>query len=213
MSILLFSCKKEKVTADMRPKDMDGNVYDTVVIGTQTWMTQNLKTTKYNDGTSITTDLDDAAWAIINVGAFTVYNANSTFNTTYYNDTYGKLYNWHAVNTGKLAPKGWHVPSDAEWTTLINYLGGTSIAGAALKDTSLLWQTPNLATNSSKFKALPGGFRNSVYDDIRLACYFWTSSLASPNTPMMLYLYANDALVHRATGNPNEGFSVRCIRD
>jgi uncharacterized protein (TIGR02145 family) len=98
--------------------DKDGNVYHTVTIGTQTWMVENLKTTKYNDGTAIPFITDNSAWANLTTPGYCWYNNDSTT----YKNMYGALYNWYAVSTGNLAPKGWHVATDAEWTTLQNYL-------------------------------------------------------------------------------------------
>ena len=117
---------------------------------------RNLKTTKYNDGTSIPNVTNDTSWSNLTTGAYCWYN-----NDVSYKNPYGALYNWYAVNTGKLAPKGWHVPSDAEWTTLITYLGGESIAGGKLKEAGTThWLSPNTeATNSTGFSALPGGRR------------------------------------------------------
>jgi len=142
--------------------DQDGNVYKTVTIGTQTWMAENLRTTKYNDGTIIPNVIDGEEWTIQTTGVYCTYN--NTFNT----DTivaYGHLYNWYTVNTGLLAPEGWHVPTDAEWTTLTDYLGGEDIAGAKLKETGIThWNRPNEleTTNETGFTALPGGYRNFI---------------------------------------------------
>jgi len=103
--------------------DIDGNVYHTVIIGTQIWMVENLKTTKYNDGTSIANVTDNVEWIGLTSPAYCWYN-----NYTSYKTQFGALYNWYAVNTGKLAPTGWHVPSHAEWTTLTNFfLGGVKV--------------------------------------------------------------------------------------
>ena len=131
--------------------DIDGNTYKTVTIGTQTWMAENLKVTKYNDGIAIPNVTDNTAWRELTTGALCDYG-----NTPSNSETYGKLYNWHAVNTGKLCPTGWHVPSDAEWTELTDYLGGTSVAGDKLKETgSTHWSNLRTgATNETGFTAL-----------------------------------------------------------
>ena len=118
-ALLIISCSKTTTTTSFvcgvsTVKDIDGNIYNTVSIGTQCWTKENLKTTKYKDGTAIPTGLNDAEWANTTTGAYAIYDNNAANNTTY-----GKLYNWYAVNTGNLAPAGWHVPTDAEWTTLI----------------------------------------------------------------------------------------------
>ncbi|MBK9327803.1 MAG: fibrobacter succinogenes major paralogous domain-containing protein [Sphingobacteriales bacterium] len=137
--------------------DIDGNVYNVVKIGNQCWMKENLKTTRYNDGSAIPTGLSNTAWEATTNGAYAIYDNNAANNTTY-----GKLYNWYAVNTGKLAPAGWHVPTDAEWTTLTTYLGGVRVAGGPMKATTL-WASPNVgATNSSGFTGLPAGYRAAM---------------------------------------------------
>jgi uncharacterized protein (TIGR02145 family) len=136
--------------------DIDGNVYHTVTIGNQTWMVENLRATHLNDGTAIPNASDTAAWFALLSPGYCWYN-NDTAN----GNTYGALYNWYAVHTGKLAPPGWHVPSDAEWTQLSTFLGGEAGAGGKMKEAGLAhWLTPNTgATNESGFMALPGGFR------------------------------------------------------
>ena len=111
------------VTATPNVVDIDGNVYHTVTIGTQVWMVENLKTTRYNDGTAIPLVTDGTAWAALTTPGYCWYNNDSAT----YKNTYGALYNWYAVNTGKLAPTGWHVPTDSEWTVLTTYLGGESL--------------------------------------------------------------------------------------
>ena len=154
--------------------DADGNYYSVVKIGTQTWMVENLKTTKYKDGTTIPLVTDNTAWTALSTPAYCWYNNDAT----YYKNTYGALYNWYAVNTGKLAPTGWHVASDAEWTTLENYLiangynydgttSGNKIAKALAATTNWTSSTYYVGAigndltknNNSGFSALPGGYR------------------------------------------------------
>ncbi len=149
--------KQRQSTPSDTVTDIDGNVYHTVTIGTQVWLVENLKTTRYNDGTSIPLVTDSAAWSNADTSAYCWYN-NDIANK----NTYGALYNWFTVNTGKLAIAGWHIPTDAEWTTLTDYLGGESIAGGKLKETGTThWRSPNAgATNESGFTALPGGHRD-----------------------------------------------------
>lgn len=158
-----FGTQSYTVSAELKSgntvTDIDGNVYQTVTIGTQVWMKENLKTTRYKDGTAIPNVTDNMQWDNLSSGAYCIYDNNAANNTTY-----GKLYNWYAVNTGKLAPAGWHVPTDAEWTTLTDYLGGDDIAGDKMRDTTFtLWEYYDgfTSTNSSGFTALPAGFRNS----------------------------------------------------
>src|SRR5664279_5386678 len=126
-------------------QDIDGNVYKNVTIVKQILMAENLKTTKFNDGTSIPLVRENSAWKDMNSPSFCWYNNDATTNK----NNYGALYNWYTVNTNKLCPSGWHVPSDAEWTTLRTYLGGDSVAGGKLKETGTThWKSPNTgATN------------------------------------------------------------------
>ena len=193
--------------------DFDGNGYDTIHIGTQVWMKQNLKTTHYKNGTIIPNVTSSSTWSGLSTGARCYYNNDSL---TYAN-TYGALYNWYAVNTGNLCPTGWHVPSDVEWTTLTTYLGGESIAGGKLKEAGFLhWNSPNTgATNETGFTALPGGFRDfsGAYYDIGYSGNWWSSTeydTASTWYRDMNYYYGN---VYRDSFNKTSGFSVRCLRD
>jgi uncharacterized protein (TIGR02145 family) len=135
--------------------DIDGNVYNTVTIGDQVWMAENLKTTKLNDGTSISNAIDNIAWASLSTPGYCWFINNRA---TY--EIYGALYNWYAVYTDKLCPTGWHVPSNSEWTTLTDHLGGAEVAGGKLKESgSSHWASPNTgATNVTGFTALPGGY-------------------------------------------------------
>jgi uncharacterized protein (TIGR02145 family) len=189
--------------------DIDGNIYSVVKIGNQCWMQQNLKTTKYNDGTSIPPGLDDATWAQDNTGAYAMYD-NDPIN----GDTYGYSYNWYAVNTGKLCPQGWHIPTAAEFQTLIATIGGES-QGGALKSTDL-WQTPNVgATNSSGFSATGSGFRllYGPYYGISEITRFWSSSDSNDGGSIQLYL-VNDSEYVYAEGFPkSNGLSCRCLKD
>ena len=139
-------------------KDIDGNKYKTVTIGTQVWMAENLKTTKFNDGTPIPMVKENDAWANLTTPAFSWYNNDSIDNKR----NYGALYNWYTVSTNKLCPVGWHVPTEAEWATITAYLGEVGLAGGKLKDAGTVhWRTPNTgATNESGFTALPGGYRS-----------------------------------------------------
>lgn len=190
--------------------DIDGNLYHTIKIGTQTWMVENLKTTRYNDGTIISNGLDNAAWRDAVVGAYCIYDNNVANNTTY-----GKLYNWYAVNTGKLAPTGWHVPTDAEWTTLTTYLGGETVAGGKLKSTSNLWSAPNTgATNSSGFTILPAGLRNFAdgkFYYIGMFTEFWSSTYTYD--PIGRHLGFTSSSIDGRYEGMADGLSVRCIKN
>ncbi|MBN1108547.1 MAG: fibrobacter succinogenes major paralogous domain-containing protein, partial [Bacteroidales bacterium] len=158
-----------------RVTDADGNVYRTVVIGTQEWMGENLRTTKYNDGTVIPLVADSVTWSTLATPAFCYYSNN----IEYAGQGYGALYNWYALNTGKLCPSGWHIPSNSDWSVLTDYLGGESVAGGKLKETDTThWVSPNTgATDEVRFTGLPGGARGgtSVFDNLGRYGYWWTA--------------------------------------
>ena len=214
--------------------DIDGNIYELVTIGTQTWMKENLKTTKYNDGTALPNITDNTAWSALTTGAYSDYN-----NTPSNSSTYGRLYNWYAVdnnaatkvasNGGKnVCPTGWHVPSDTEWHSLILYLdqnaqdgsnhGNESlIAGSKLKETGTAhWQSPNTGvTNETGFTALPGGSRNSngSYNTIGTFGNWWSSTEYSSTLAYFRCMYNINSTVSRYGLDKPYGFSVRCLRD
>jgi uncharacterized protein (TIGR02145 family) len=206
VTVSTFTCGTSTIT-------YNGVTYNTVQIGSQCWLKENLKTTHYNDGTSIPNVTDNAIWETTTSGAYCCYDNNpSNCNT------YGALYNWYAVNTDKLCPNGWHVPSDAEWTTLVNYLGGASVAGGALKEAGTShWSSPNTsATNSSGFSALPGGVRGisgGSFSRLGNYGYWWSSTELDGSYAWYRYLYYNNASVGRDRNHKSYGFSVRCLRD
>jgi len=193
--------------------DFDGNVYHTVTIGSQVWMVENLKTTRYNDGTSIQLVTDTAAWRQLATSpGYCWYNNNVII----YGNTYGAMYNWYTVNTGKLAPTGWHVPTDAEWTILTVFLGGESVAGGKLKETGFAhWLNPNTeATNETGFTAMGGGWRDrydgSSYKSLNEYGYWWSSTSGDGRGREINYYTGN---VKRANYYANYGFSVRCVKN
>ena len=201
--------------------DQEGNIYKTIVIGTQEWMAENLNTSIYRNGGAIPTNLSSTAWQTTTNGAWTYYNDNSTFECPY-----GKLYNWYAcVSPNQLCPLGWHVPSNNEWLVLTNYLGGTAVSGGKMKTTGLttdssgLWLSPNTgATNSSGFSGLPGGYRNPFGSGGGVGSFgsYWTSSENPFTTFGYVYyrqLNANNDDVLYEDGEKRNGFSVRCLRD
>jgi uncharacterized protein (TIGR02145 family) len=211
--IAMPSCKKtEEVVTDPPPvtmKDIDGNEYPTVKIGNQTWTTVNLKTTRYTDGVVIATDLDDATWTVSTTGACTSYG-----NTTENNVTYGKLYNWYAINTGKLVPTGWHVPSSAEWETLTTYLA--TDAGGKMKANSALWVIPSVgADNTSGFTGLPGGYRNNtgVYGSVGYGGFWWASTQRNTAQSSSFRLEHANTTAFISWANKTSGFAIRCIKD
>ena len=203
-----FSCGTTSIT------DVDGNSYATVQIGTQCWTQSNLTVSKYRNGDNITNITVNTQWSQTNTsstGAWRNYNNDANNGTTY-----GKLYNWYAVNDSRgLCPTGWHVPTDAEWTTLENHLGGSSVAGGAMKSTTG-WNAPNTgATNSSGFTALPGGSCSNGGGFNGVGGYggWWSSSDAGSGGAWYRYLYSNSAVVSRSLDGQRRGFSVRCARD
>jgi uncharacterized protein (TIGR02145 family) len=195
--------------------DIDGNRYNTVKIGTQIWMAENLKTTRYNDGTKIPAVKDSASWMNLTTGALCYYKNDSVT----YNATYGPLYNWYAVNTGKLAPTGWHVPTDAEWTTLTNYLGGLDVAGGKLKETGTShWQSPNTgATNETGFTAIPAGRRDpgTNFQVCGWIAAFWSSTIYPYWNAALGRELASDIISVYQNNPPSrtQGRSIRCVKD
>jgi uncharacterized protein (TIGR02145 family) len=204
--------------------DVDGNVYTQVTIGTQTWLKENLKTTKYNDGTYIPLVTNASTWASLSTPGYCWYNNDAVT----YKATYGALYNRYSI-TDKLCPESWHVPSSDEWETLATFLGGQRIlpsnsyivAGGKLKEAGTShWTSPNTGTNESGFTALPGGCR----DDSGSFCYikdygyWWTSSRRMwdwglyGNIYIYMYYSSNDVSIGE-TPWFKEGFSVRCIKN
>jgi len=193
--------------------DIDGNVYHIITIGTQVWIVENLKTTKFNDGTVIPIVTDNTAWSNLTTPGYCWYNNDAAT----YKDPYGALYNGYAVHTGKLAPSGWHVPTRTEWTTLINYLGGEGLAGGKIKEADTVhWNSPNAgATNESGFTALPGGSRKSgTFNYIGQGCYLWSTTEYVPKDYWYCSLsfqlwgaYLNNG------GWTGDGYSVRCVRN
>ena len=193
--------------------DYDGNVYKTVKIGDQWWMAENLKVTHYRKGEVIPNVTDNTAWSNLTTGAYCEYDNNSE-NV----ETYGRLYNWYAVSDSRnIAPEGWHVPTDAEWSTLVTYLGGASVAGGKLKETGTThWNSPNVgATNESGFAALPGGSRsnNGYFNLLGYYAYFWSSTESGSNCAWSRTLYYVIASVYRYDDGKQYGFSVRLVRD
>ena len=188
--------------------DGDGNYYETIIIGTQEWLAKNLKTTKLNDGTSIPMVTGGMEWSYLSTPGYSWYENQVT-----YGDIYGALYNIYSINTSKLCPIGWHVPSDAEWIVLREYLGGEDIAGSKLKEAGTAhWESPNLATNVTGFTALPGGFRESNFWNIRTFGYFWSSSSEGSNLhPWRMSQGAE--LDNSGNFTKDCGFSVRCVKD
>ena len=192
--------------------DIEGNVYQTVVIGTQEWMAENLKTTKLNNGTSIPLVIDNTEWSNLNSPAYCWYDNNQDL----YGDIYGPLYNWYTIETGNLCPTGWHASTDDEWTTLTDYLGGENVASSKLKEAgSTHWHSPNTGNNETGFTALPGGHRgtNGVFNGIKSLGIWWSSTEVSTGTAWFRLMFNSDDIVVRDIEDKYFGFSVRCIRN
>jgi uncharacterized protein (TIGR02145 family) len=196
--------------------DVEGNSYNTITIGTQTWMAENLKTTKLNDGTNIALVTSSATWGTLSTPAYCWFNNDEAS----YKVTYGALYNWYTANTGKLCPSGWHIPNNTEWTTLTDYLGGQSIAGGKLKETGTAhWTTPNTgATDEVYFTGLPAGARGGAgdFNIIGNYGYWWTANAHSvdPEYAWGFVLAYNSIAVIRADYYyKRDGFSVRCVKN
>jgi uncharacterized protein (TIGR02145 family) len=215
LAIITSGCKKNEEDDPSIIKDGDGNIYQPVTIGTQIWLVENLKTTKYNDGSSVPLVTDDVEWENLATPGYCWYENNETANKS----SYGGLYNWYAVNTNKLCPKGWHVPTDEEWTALITQLGGESEASGKLKEAGTAhWKSPNTnASNSSGFTALPGGFRksNGSYEKKGEFGVWWsaTEENGDPLDAWERYLVFDNNYAYRGTDPKKLAFSVRCIKD
>jgi uncharacterized protein (TIGR02145 family) len=203
---------------DLSVTDIDLNVYNTVTIGTQIWMAENLKTTKYNDNTEIPLITDNNAWAALTSPGYSWYHNNEAS----YKTSFGALYNWYTAdfssNGGKnVCPLGWHVPSVAEWTTLTTFLGGANVAGGKLKETgSTIWTSPNMgANNETGFSALPGGSRDlyGLFSGIGTYGIWWSVTETDSNYASRIYLDSNDGSAESDNGFKKGGFSIRCLKD
>jgi uncharacterized protein (TIGR02145 family) len=226
-----FTCGSTQVT------DVNNNTYNTVSIGSQCWLKENLRVRRYNDGTEIKFDtsggvggnLSYQTWGGLTYGAYTIYGHDSTA-TTGNLAVYGYLYNWYAVKgiatagstTYKnICPTGWHVPTIFEWDTLSNRLGGSSVSGGKLKSTSSLWSSQSSgADNSSGFSAIPGGSRihNGGFDIISTYAVLWSATESDNNYAWYRFLnYYSDVLYRESNLYPDNkkslGASVRCLRD
>jgi uncharacterized protein (TIGR02145 family) len=201
--------------------DNEGNTYSTIVIGTQKWMAENLKTGYFNDGSAIPLVTDASAWTALSTPGYCWYNNDETANKA----TYGALYNWYTVNTGKLCPTGWHVPSDSEWKTLEMYLGLTQSEadaagwrgtdqGTQLKNTTG-WNSGGNGTNTSGFSALPGGnrFTSGPFALIGDYGYWWSSSDFDAIDAWCRNLYHPNGDVFRNRLDKHYGWSVRCLKN
>jgi uncharacterized protein (TIGR02145 family) len=204
------ACTTSALTEPVR--DIDGNVYHTVRIGNQVWMAENLKVTRFNDGSSIPLVVENNLWGKTTIPRFCFYN-----NDTAYKNVYGSLYNWYAVKTNKLCPTGWHVPADQEWTTLEDYLVSGNVGGILKEAGTTHWLSPNTgANNSSGFTALPGGNRDfeGPFYNIGSIGYWWSSTEdVMGGYTWTHYIFYNTNGYNRLHLNNTLGFSVRCLKN
>jgi len=214
--------------------DIDGNVYNTVLIGAQCWTKENLRVRRYNNGTSILFDAiggsggSSSTWQNLTIGAHTIY-AHDSVAIPSNRTKYGYLYNWYAAkgiyttgtilstDTLNICPVGWHVPTDTEWSTLTTDIGGESVAGGMMKSKgTAYWNSPNTgATNESGFSALPGGFRltDGSFNNLRNSAAFWSATEVNANSAWFRRLDYNSSSVSRISDQMKLGASVRCIKD
>jgi len=195
--------------------DAGKNNYNTVNIGTQVWMAENLKVTKFRNGDPIPNVTDSTEWSNLTTPAYCWFN-NDEGN---YKDTYGALFNWYTVKTGDLCPEGWHIPTDAEWTTLTTYLGGEVTAGGKLKETGTShWFSPNTgATDETGFTARPGGYRyrehNIKFYSMGYAGLWWSCTEYDDLYARGRNMVFNLTDANRGIIPKKSGVSVRCIKD
>ena len=226
------SCKKDSDTATTKDsisvgsmKDQEGTEYKTVTIGKQTWMAENLKTALYKVSAVIHKVTEMSKWGHNNP-AYCNYNNSDSIGAIY-----GKLYNWYAVNTGKLCPNGWHVPTDANWDTLVVYLTkngytyeSNSVSVAMAMASTVGWAYSSTegnvgysltSNNKSKFTALPGGFVNAdgAFYSLGQSAYFWSSTEIDSLKASNNFLVYNHSYPSETSVNKHTGFSVRCLKD
>jgi uncharacterized protein (TIGR02145 family) len=194
--------------------DFDGNIYHTITNCNQTWTQSNLNVSHYRNGDAIPQVTDPAAWANLTTGAW-CYNNNDSANGV----VYGKLYNWYAVNDSRgLAPSGYHIPTNTEWTTLTDCLGGEPIAGGKMKEIGTThWQNPNIgADNTSGFIGIPGGRRTftGTFDGLNTDGRWWSSSeVLTSTTAWYRYMFNYDVYLINGGITKTFGISVRCLKD
>ena len=222
--VLLLTISTFSQTPGNGLTDIDGNQYNSIIIGTQEWQKENLNVSKYSDGTIIPQVTDTNTWLNLITGAW-CYFRNDSAN----GPVYGKLYNWYAVmgiyDTAslnnpllrkKIAPAGWEVPTDSKWTTLTDFLGGVTVAGGKMRESGTLhWLSPNTgATNSSGFTALPGGLRQDFrfFDGMTVDGYWWSVTDFDTGTAWCRYLNFVDTEIMRFSDTKISGFSVRCLK-
>jgi uncharacterized protein (TIGR02145 family) len=195
-------------------QDIDGNNYNTVQIGTQIWMKENLKTTRYKDGSTIPLVSDNTSWSNLTSPGYCWFKNDAST----YGGTYGALYNWYSVSTGKLCPDSWHVPTDAEWTMLVTFLGGPNLAGGKMKEQGTAhWISPNVgATNESSFTGLPGAYRDEgggFYETVGHYGFWWSSTELSSTNAWDRGLRYETNEIRTGEGYKKVGMSIRCLKN
>jgi len=208
--IIIAGCKKKEDSITVT--DIDGNIYKTVTIGSQIWMKENLRTTKYSNGDPIPEITSGTEWMNLISGAYCNYNNDPGFA-----DTYGLLYNWHTVKDPKnICPDGWHVPSDSEWTTLIDFLEGEDVAGGKLKEKGTAhWISPNTgATDSYGFTALPSGYRLAgIFNQPGYYAVWWSSTEKNSTDAWIFTVMNSKTRSYLEYAYKPDGFAVRCLKD
>jgi uncharacterized protein (TIGR02145 family) len=211
LMIISFSCIKEESTAIV--KDIDGNTYKTVKIGTQLWMAENLKTTRFNNGTEIPLITDTTSWGSLKTPGFCWYDNNPAT----YKDIYGALYNGFTAADTSLCPDGWHIPSKEELKQLSIFLGDSASAGGKLKEEGTVhWLTPNKgADNSTGFAALASGIRyfEGSYSSVLNYTGFWSATKAGTTDQWFMGLYYGEAFMVIDHRTSSIGLSIRCVKD
>ena len=205
---LLFSCSKDNAT-----NPQENKVYDNVKIGNQVWMKKNLDVVCYRNGDIIPQINDSLEFATKTTGAWCYYDNNSENGKIY-----GTIYNWYAVNDPSgLAPKGWHIPTDSEWTVMTDLYGGEYFVGGKLKDTGLTyWKDVNIgATNESGFTGLPGGMSSmfNIFTSIRILGYWWTATEHSATQGKLWSLINGSSVINHFFTDKKFFLSVRCVKD
>lgn len=212
-----ISCEKDDNKDDELPAtvtDIDGNVYETVKIGNQLWMAENLRVTHYRNGSDIPNITENAAWTGLTTGARCYYDNDSAT----YDTAYGVLYNGYAIaDSRNIAPEGWHVATKEDWNELQTALGGSVAIGGKLKEEGTMhWISPNTgATNESDFGALPGGLRNEAgaFSNLTSSGYWWAPDEVAGENLGIRSLYCNELNIFTYNFGKKLAFSVRCVKD
>lgn len=209
LTVVLSACKKEKTTLT----DIEGNTYKTITIGGSTWMAEDLRTTKFRDGSSIPLVATGDPWEMTTSAAYNNVN-NSADNAL----VYGRLYNWYTVNDSRgICPTGWHVPSNEEFTAMTTALGGSDVAGGKMKEAGTShWLEPNTAaTNSSGFTSRGSGYINYLgeYKDFKAFAGYWTTMQQAPNHAYFRGFLFNSGVSDNYAVDKHTGLLIRCVKD